>query len=114
MPPAQRSGPTPACLAHTLGLPAKEVKRRSGAGRHRGILEFVMSLDEGPEAKPQRIGWEFFCKACANEFLADWTAGQTVACPFCSTIFETGWQFTTRGDLIGPWLTQRVVDVPDK
>ena len=56
----------------------------------------------------RRVGWEFFCKACANEFAADWQTGALITCPRCQTVFETGWQFTDKGQLLGPWLTRRV------
>ena len=56
----------------------------------------------------RRVGWEFFCKVCANEFEADWTEGEPVACPRCAAVFETAWQFNVRGELVGPWLSKRV------
>jgi hypothetical protein len=57
----------------------------------------------------RRVAWEFFCKACANEFEADWSERDSViVCPKCAAAFETGWQMTNRGELVGPWLTNRV------
>ena len=71
----------------------------------------------GPIAKRKppelrRVAWEFFCKVCANEFEADWTQGQHVVCPRCGTAFETAYQLTERGDLVGPWLTRRAPTKP--
>ena len=64
-------------------------------------------------AKPKRAvlrrdGWEFFCKACANEFEANWTQDEPVTCPRCGTRFDTAWQFNAAGELVGPWLSNRV------
>ena len=60
----------------------------------------------------RRVAWEFFCKVCANEFEADWTQDQHVVCPRCGTAFETSYQLTERGDLVGPWLTRRAPAKP--
>jgi|SoiMethySBSTD1v2_1073268.scaffolds.fasta_scaffold2853056_1 hypothetical protein len=66
----------------------------------------------GPIAKQKPpnlrlVAWEFFCKVCANEFEADWAPEQNVICSRCGTAFETSYQLTARGDLVGAWLTRR-------
>jgi hypothetical protein len=53
------------------------------------------------------VGWEFFCKVCANEFEADWTQDEPVTCPLCATSFDTSWQLNAAGQLVGPWLSNR-------
>jgi hypothetical protein len=58
----------------------------------------------------RRPGWEFFCKICANEFEADWTQDEPVTCPKCGTAFDTAWQLNAAGDLVGPWLSNRIRD----
>ena len=66
----------------------------------------------GPIAKQKPpdlrlVAWEFFCKVCANEFEADWAPEQNVTCTRCGQAFETSYQQTARGDLVGAWLTRR-------
>ena len=75
------------------------------------MLHSVSPEDEAAEPRRvqpiRRLGWEFFCKACALEFEADWEMGRLIVCPRCATAFETGWQFNEKGQLVGPWLTRR-------
>ena len=55
-----------------------------------------------------RYGWEFMCKACGSEFVADWSSNEPVACPSCRAFFETSWEKTESGQILGPWLSRRI------
>lgn len=55
---------------------------------------------------------EFYCKACGEEFEADWLFGDNVQCPHCGATFETDYETNFDDDILGPWLTRHLPDAP--